>query len=183
MGRYITSDPIGLEGGLNTFGYVYQNAVKYADVQGLQVTINIVNTGSTANSISGTITTTSDLVPNTASSNQIQDSKAGSCECKPPLADGSYPAHVRTDGGKTRIELTGTASQGLTNIQIHIGNAPNVNGKEVLNGCIAPGTAGGLPDWVSNSERALSAIMGVINADGSGKITVNVTTQNSGTNP
>ena len=33
--RYVTSDPIGLNGGLNTFGYVKANPLKYSDQEGL----------------------------------------------------------------------------------------------------------------------------------------------------
>lgn len=34
-GRYVTSDPIGLAGGLNTYGYAYQNSLYWIDVDGL----------------------------------------------------------------------------------------------------------------------------------------------------
>ncbi len=51
IGRYIQSDPIGLNGGINTYGYALQNPLKYSDRLGLEVTGEWIKPPAISNSV------------------------------------------------------------------------------------------------------------------------------------
>jgi RHS repeat-associated protein len=166
-GRYVTPDPIGLEGGINLFTYVANNPVNWIDPFGRDVKIKIVRDIFTINSITGTITVTSDRIPDTFTGYTLENARAGLKGNKDPIPIGTYSAYRRYDHEPDRIELEHVP--GFTYIQIHKGNRP----KE-LKGCFAVGTDR-LSDWVSFSDTALKKILKIIEKDITGRITVEIT--------
>jgi hypothetical protein len=135
----------------------------------LDVTINITRQGvsATGNSVYGTVEATSTLSPLLPVQGlTLENAHAGECECKSPIPAGRYPAFIRRDHTPNRIELLGVT--GYKNIQIHAGNYP----RDFI-GCFGVGSSRGL-DFIGGSRATLQQILNLIQADGSGRITVNV---------
>jgi len=165
-GRFLSEDPMGFGAGVNFYLYVLGNPVNYIDPYGLDVTITISNRtySPSGNSVSGTITVTSDQTSITFTGPTLETSHAGDDGSKPPIPGGTYGAFIRTDHDPHRIELKNV--HGYRNIQIHNGNYPRD-----FKGCFGAGTSSS-PDSIGGSRDAMRQINKVIDADGTGRITV-----------
>lgn len=154
---------------MNTYGYALQNPLKFKDIFGLDVTININRDTYTPNTITGKITVTSDRVSKTFSGYTLEDQYAGDAGQKLPIPEGSYTGFLRYSRGSWRIEFYDVYE--FKNIQIHKGNT-----REDVKGCFAVGKKRGKDNLApGTSKPALDEILDLINLDGTDVININVT--------
>lgn len=171
IGRFVSADPAGIHPqwpqSWNRYAYVWNNPYKFTDPTGKDVTITIQRDTYTANSVTGTISVTSN-VPGAGSFTgyTLETTHGGPAGNRDPIAPGSYEAFVRTDHTPNRVELENVP--GRDNIQLHVGNTATD-----VTGCFAVGTQR-QPNTVQNSNAAMQAILAVVNGDGTGNVTVQV---------
>lgn len=167
-GRYVESDPIGLLGGGNTYSYAVGDSVQLVDPSGMRVTITIANRtySTTGKSVAGTISVVSDRTSSSFSGYTMENAHAGDNGSKTPIPAGTYDAVIRSDHTPHRVELENVP--GYENIQIHNGSYPRN-----FKGCIGAGTSH-KTDFLGNTIDALNQINAVIQADGTGSISVTV---------
>jgi RHS repeat-associated protein len=171
IGRFLGPDPLAAGfadgGNFNRYGYANDNPYRFTDPDGREVVINIERDAYSDNSVTSRVTAISDRTERTFSGYALEDARGGRNRNKDPLQAGSYSGSVRTDGKRGwRVELE--PKNNYRNVQLHVGNTA----KDV-EGCFAVGTSRS-EDFVGGSKKAMSELRSLVEADGSGKITINV---------
>jgi RHS repeat-associated protein len=166
IGNFISEDPIRFGAGVNFYSYAFGDPVKYIDPDGKDVTITISNRTYSPSgiSVSGTITVTSDQTSITFTGSTLENAHAGEQGDKPPVPGGTYDGFIRTNHDPNRIQLKNVP--GYSDIQIHNGSHPSD-----FHGCFGAGTSP-KPDFLGGTRNAMKQISKIIQADGTGRITI-----------
>jgi len=173
-GRFMSIDPVlDAEKAVtepqrwNRYTYVVNNPLRYTDADGRKVSITINRDTYTNDTVTGTITVTSDVKDaGSFSGYTLENTHAGDKGDKNPIPAGTYDASIRTDHTPHRVELNDVPD--FSNVQIHTGNT-----KDDVKGCFAVGNSRSA-DKVSESKAAMNSILKVIESDNSGEIEVTV---------
>jgi RHS repeat-associated protein len=149
-GRYITPDPIGLEGGINLFVYT-NNPVNYIDPYGLSMVLIDIKRGTvTQSSTIGTLTVNYMGIGYTL---ELPD--RGNQQYISRIPEGTYFAELYESAklGRT-MRLRDVPFR--TDILMHTGNYP-----KDTEGCILPGETAG-KDFVGNSAKAMAEVLRIL---------------------
>jgi RHS repeat-associated protein len=171
-GRFLSADPIDIKPGdiykFNRFDYANNNPIINIDPTGKDVFVDITRKRYTNKSVISTIKVTSDKTKKSFTGYTLENAKAGDAHNKPPIPQGKYKGHTRSDGSKGwRIELNHV--KGYKHIEIHVGNFP-----QNVKGCFAAGTNAPGKNFVTKSKMAMGKIKSVVDADGTGNIEIQV---------
>jgi RHS repeat-associated protein len=170
-GRYLTPDPIGLDGGKNLFTYGYNNPTNLTDPNGLDVYIIISRGVSTNLSTPGTISVRSTRLAGAFEGYTLEPSAE---DISGRISAGTYHGYQRFQSqtgarySPPRLQLENAESeQGIPwpGAQIHVGNY-----RSDTSGCILVGAERKV-EKVEFSRASMEAINAIIDADG-GRIVV-----------